>query len=151
VLLGGAGLFVTRKGILPVVLVLVGPLCGTALENAGTARGSVVFAADGLYERIVIRDVPYRGRTARILLQDLSISGGLYLDDGSMAFDYTRYFDLYRLFTPELKTALAIGGGAYTVPGAILRGSPRATVDVAEIDPSLHALALRYFSLPDDA
>jgi len=24
-------------------------------------------------------------------------------------------------------------------------------VDVAEIDPSLHALALRYFALPDDA
>ncbi len=99
----------------------------------------------------MIRDIPYRGRTARILLQDLNISGGLYLDDSSMAFDYTQYFDLYRLFTPELKTALAIGGGAYSVPRSILRDSPRAIVDVAEIDPSLHALALRYFDLPDDA
>ncbi len=121
----------------------------------GTSRRrsdrGVVFAADGLYERIVIRDIPLRGRTARILLQDRNISGGLYLDDGSMAFDYTQYFDLYRLFTPELKTALAIGGGAYTVPRSILRDSPRAIVDVAEIDPSLHALALRYFALPDDA
>ena len=68
-----------------------------------------------------------------------------------MAFDYTKYFDLYRLFTPELKTALAIGGGAYSVPRSILHDSPRAIVDVAEIDPSLHALALRYFDLPDDA
>jgi spermidine synthase len=78
------------------------------------------------------------------------VSGGVFLDDGGMAFDYTKYFDLYRLFTPELKTALAIGGGAYNVPAAILRDSPRATVDVAEIDPTLHALALRYFALPDD-
>jgi spermidine synthase len=152
VLLGGAGLLATRKlpKILPVGLALLGLISGVALTQAGMVRGDV-FAADGLYERIVIRDIPYRDRSARILLQDRNVSGGLFLDDGSMAFDYTRYFDLYRLFTPELKTALAIGGGAYTVPRSILHDSPRAIVDVAEIDPSLHALALRYFDLPDDA
>jgi spermidine synthase len=152
VLLGGAGLLATRKlpKNLPVGPGASGPRIRRALRQAGMADG-VVFAADGLYERIVIRDMPYRGRSARVLLQDLNVSGGLVLDDGSMAFDYTRYFDLYRLFTPELKTALAIGGGAYTVPRSILRESPRAIVDVAEIDPSLHALARRYFDLPDDA
>jgi len=152
VLLGGAGLLATRKlpKALPVGLALLGLLSGIALVAATAGDRGAVFAADGLYERIVIRDIPYRGRPARILLQDLNVSGGLYLDDRSMAFDYTRYFDLYRLFTPELKTALAIGGGAYTVPRAILHDSPRATVDVAEIDPSLHALALRYFDLPGD-
>ncbi|MGB5081473.1 MAG: fused MFS/spermidine synthase [Burkholderiales bacterium] len=154
VLLGGVGLLATRKlsKILPLGLALLGLVSVVALRQAGTADGpSVVFAADGLYERIVIRDIPYRDRTARILLQDRNISGGQYRDDGSMAFDYTRYFDLYRLFVSELKTALAIGGGAYSVPGSILRDSPRAIVDVAEIDPSLHALALRYFALPEDA
>jgi len=154
VLLGGAGLLATRKlpKILPLGLALLGLVSGIALRQVGTAEDrGVVFAADGLYERIVIRDIPLRGRSARILLQDRNVSGGLYLDDGGMAFDYTQYFDLYRLFTPELKTALAIGGGAYSVPGSILRHSPRAIVDVAEIDPSLHALALRYFDLPDDA
>ncbi|HKW36213.1 MAG TPA: fused MFS/spermidine synthase [Burkholderiales bacterium] len=151
VLLGGAGLLATRKArILPAALALLGVSAGIVLGHGGTA-GSEVFAADGVYERIVIRDIPYHGRTARILLQDLGVSGGVYLDDGSMAFDYTKYFDLYRLFTPELRTALAIGGGAYTVPKSILRESPRAIVDVAETDPSLHALALRYFGLPDDA
>jgi len=153
-LLGGVGLLATRglPKILPLGLAFLGLISGTALRQVAVADGpSVVFATDGLYERIVIRDIPYRNRTARILLQDRNVSGGLYTDDGSMAFDYTQYFDLYRLFIPELKTALAIGGGAYTVPGSILRDSPRATVDVAEIDPSLHALALRYFALPDNA
>jgi spermidine synthase len=131
-------------------LALLGLAAGIVLRHGGAVR-SDVYAADGLYDRIVIRDIPLRGRGARILLQDLNVSGGLYLDDGSMAFDYTKYFDLYRLFTPELKSALAIGGGAYTVPRSILHDSPRATVDVAEIDPSLHALALRYFDLPGDA
>jgi spermidine synthase len=152
VLLGSAGLLATRKPkILPAGLALLGLMSGAALMAATAGDRGAVFAADGLYERIVIRDIPYHGRTARILLQDLNVSGGLVLDDGSMAFDYTKYFDLYRLFTPELKTALAIGGGAYTVPRSILRDAPRAIVDVAEIDPSLHALALRYFDLPDDA
>jgi spermidine synthase len=154
VLLGGLGLLMTRKlpKIVPVGVALLGLISGIALRHDAMADGrSVVFAADGLYERIVIRDIPLRGRTARVLLQDRNVSGGLYLDDGSMAFDYTKYFDLYRLFIPELKTALAIGGGAYNVPRSILHDSPRAIVDVAEIDPSLHALALRYFDLPDDA
>jgi len=154
VLLGGIGLLATRRlaKVVPVGLALLGLISGTVLGRVGITNGpGVVFAADGVYEKIVIRDIPYRGHTARILLQDLSVSGGVYPEDGSMAFDYTQYFDLYRLFVPELKTALAIGGGAYTVPGAILRGSPRAIVDVAEIDPSLHSLALRYFALSDDA
>ena len=144
----------TRKlpKIIPLGLALLGLISAIALGQIAVAEDrGVVFAADGLYERIVIREIPLRGRTARILLQDRNVSGGLYLDDGSMAFDYTKYFDLYRLFTPELKTALAIGGGAYSVPRSILHDSPRAIVDVAEIDPSLHALALRYFALPDDA
>src|SRR5712691_4783309 len=74
VLLGGVGLLVTRRlpKILPVGLALLGLISGIALGRVGvTGDRSVVFAADGLYERIVIRDIPYRGRTARILLQDL--------------------------------------------------------------------------------
>jgi spermidine synthase len=154
VLLGAAGLLLTRKlpKAVPLAVALLGLACGIALRQIAVAGESgVVFAADGLYERIVIRDIPLRGRTARILLQDRNVSGGLYLDDGSMAFDYTKYFDLYRLFRPELESALAIGGGAYSVPKSILRDSPRAIVDVAEIDPTLHALAMRHFALPEDA
>lgn len=153
VLLGGVGLLLTRKmpAVLPVGLAFLGLVSGAALRDVAVADGpDVVHAADGLYERIVIRDIPHRDRTMRILLQDSNVSGGVFLDDGEMAFDYTRYFELYRLFTPELKTALAIGGGAYNVPSAILRQSPRAIVDVAEIDPSLRSLAIRHFALPED-
>jgi spermidine synthase len=154
VLLGGVGLLITRTmpRIVPVGLALLGLVSGMGLRHMTVVeQRGVVFAADGLYERIVIRDMPLQGRTARVLWQDHNVSGGLYQDDGSMAFDYTKYFDLYRLFVPELRTALAIGGGAYNVPRAILLDSPRTIVDVAEIDPSLHALALRYFALPDNA
>jgi spermidine synthase len=154
VLLGASGLLATRglPRVLPLGLMLLGLAAGAVLGKlAATGERGQVYAADGLYERIVIRDVALRGRSARILLQDRGASGGMHLDDGSMAFDYTKYFELYRLFTPELRAALAIGGGTYSVPGALLRTAPRAIVDVAEIDPSLHALAQRYFALPADA
>ncbi len=154
VVLGGVGLLMTRKSakILPIGLLIVGVATGIALRHVGTSDGGRdVFAADGLYDKIVIRDIPYRGRTARVLLQDLNISGGQFVDDASMAFDYTKYVDLYRLFIPRVRTALAIGGGAYTVPRSILEHSPGAVVDVAEIEPSLHALAISYFGLRDDA
>lgn len=153
VLLGSIGMLVIsgKRRIFPVSLILLGLLCSFALARSAHAEGrGVVYAADGLYEKIVIRDIAYQGRTARILMQDRNINSGMFLGDGSMAFDYTKYFDLYRLFTPELRTALAIGGGAYSVPKAILLDSPGAIVDVAEIDPSLHGLAREYFALPDD-
>ena len=153
VLLGGSGILLLprRSRTIPVSLILLSLLSGYALTHLEiTDAKGVVFAADGLYEKIVIRDVAYQGRTARILMQDRNINGGMYVDDGRMAFDYTKYFDLYRLFTPDLKSALVIGGGAYSVPKAILHGSAGTIVDVAEIDPSLHALARKYFELPDD-
>ncbi|MBI4807496.1 MAG: fused MFS/spermidine synthase [Nitrosomonadales bacterium] len=153
VLLGSIGMLVLsgKRRIFPISMILLGLLCGFALKQFDERAGKgVVYVADGLYEKIVIRDIAYQGRNARILLQDRNISSGMFIDDGSMAFDYTKYFDLYRLFTPGLKTALAIGGGAYSVPKAILHDSPKAIVDVVETDPSLHGLAKEYFALPDD-
>jgi spermidine synthase len=153
VLLGSMGLLLTRKmpAALPAGLVLLGLASGAALRHADAAdQPGVIYARDGLYERIVIRNMRHEGRPVRVLWQDQNVSSGLYLDDGSLAIDYTRYFELYRLFTPELRTALAIGGGAYTIPKAILQHAPQAVVDVAEIDPTLHALAVRFFELPED-
>jgi len=154
VLLGCLGLAATRKlsPVVPVGVALLGLAFGFLLRPAGGPEPiSLVYAADGLYDRIVIRDVHHEGRAVRILWQDQNMNGGMYLDDGSLAFDYTKYFDLYRLFTKELKSALVIGGGAYGIPGAILRDAPSALVDVAEIDPTLHSLAVKYFELPEDA
>ena len=154
VLLGGAGLLVARgmPRIYPAGLMLLGLVFAMALRQiAAEERADVVYAAEGLYERIVVRDMRHQGRPVRILWQDRNMSSGQFLDDGGMAFEYTKYFELYRLFVPELKAALAIGGGAYSVPKSILSDSPRAVVDVAEIEPILHALALRYFELPEDA
>lgn len=153
ILLGAAGLFACRKQrrVLAAMLGVTGLAAVLATGSQAPAEASgTVYSADGRYDRIIVRDIPYQGREARILLQDRNINSGMFLDDGRMAFEYTRFFDLYRLFVPRLETALAIGGGAYSVPKAILRDVPTALVDVAEIEPTLFELAGRYFGLPDD-
>ncbi len=151
-LLGAFGLLIYARAqrIAVGAVLLVGLLAAGASTRLEPGPGvGVQLRFEGLYEQIVVRDYTWRGRPARLLLQDRNISGGLFLDDGRMTFDYTKYFDLYRLYTPRLERALAIGGGAYTVPRAILRDVPWAIVDVAEIEPALLPVAQRYFDLPD--
>ena len=109
VALGGVGmLYWTRRSRLPIAsMLLTAALLGVALAKwESSDPPGIVFSTDGLYEKIVVRDIEYQGRTARILLQDRNINSGMFVDDGRMAFDYTRYFDLYRLFSPGLQRAL---------------------------------------------
>lgn len=153
-LLGGAGMLIAgrarRRAAGAAALLLGVALAFGAQHLPATTDDSIVFGRDGLYERIVVQDITLKNRPARILLQDRNPSSGMYRDDGSMAFDYTRYFELHRLYTPRVKRALAIGGGAYSVPGALLEQLAEVEVDVAEIEPLLLPVARQYFGLPEN-
>jgi spermidine synthase len=151
-LLGGTGMLIAAKQrqqrLVAAGVLLLGLVLAVLTQKLpGQADSSVVFKQDGLYEQITVRDTALHNRPARLLLQDLNPSSGMYRDDGSMAFDYTRYFELYRLFTPRLERVLAIGGGAYSVPAALLQQLPELTVDVAEIEPLLLPVARQHFGL----
>lgn len=113
-------------------------------------QGKIQHSQDGLYEKITVYDGEFAGRPTRFFEQDRSLSGAMFLDSDELVFDYTRYFNAYKLFNTEVKNALVIGGGAYSIPKALLSELPKATVDVSEIEPSLHTLARQYFRLPDD-
>ncbi len=152
-LLGGGGMLIAararRRAMLAAGVLLAGlALAFIAHTAPAPADKSIVFSRDGLYERIVVRDMSLQNRPARLLLQDRNPSSGMYLDGGGMAFDYTQYFDLYRLFAPQSRRALAIGGGAYSVPKALLEQLPEIEVDIAEIEPLLLPVAQQYFGLP---
>lgn len=109
-----------------------------------------VYSSDGIYEKIVIRDGTFQGRPTRFLLQDRSSSGAMFLDGDDLVYDYTKYYALHEVFTPNANRVLVIGGGAYSIPKAYVKELPNATVDVAEIEPSLIDLAERYFNTPRD-
>jgi len=158
----GVGVFLFLLGIIPiayfgierrftvVVTVLAAGLLLLASSSMPAAMDNVVYARDGVYERITILDGTYRGRPARFLRQDTSHSAAMYLDSDELAYDYTKYYVLHRMFVPEVKRALVIGGGAYSIPKALLAELPDVRVGVSEIEPSLVELSKTYFRLPDD-
>ena len=113
---------------------------------------TVVYQSDGLYQQITIYEGSYLNRPARFLLLDRSESGAMFLDSSDpsdLVYDYTKYYSLYKVFTPRVRNALVLGGGAYSIPKALLHELPDAVVDVAEIEPSFLDLAKRYFGAAD--
>jgi len=116
----------------------------------GLGANNLVYRHDGVYEKLLIYDGEYKGRPTRFFQQDRSNSGARYLDTDELVFDYTKYYALYKIFNPQLKKALIIGGGAYSIPKALLKEPGVELVEVAEIEPSLYDLAKKYFRLADD-
>lgn len=122
---------------------------GEALQNS---QGDLVHQEDGLYEKIAIHDEVENNRPVRRFTQDKSKSGAMYLDTDDptdLVYDYTKYYELYKVFDVLPKNAYVIGGGAYSIPKALLYELPDVHVDVTEIEPSLYRLSKEYFNLQD--
>lgn len=161
----GTGLTLCALGLLPLLalgyrqqrLVLtfaVGALLGgIGLTAASYVHGSVLYHKDGVYETIMIYDTTYKERPTRFFLQDQSFSSAMFLDTEDptdLALEYSKYYELYQVFKPDVTHALVIGGAAYSLPKALLAKLPEASVHVSEIEPSLFELAKRYFNLTDN-
>lgn len=118
-----------------------------------TTDRNILYRKDGIYEKITIFDGQLAGRPVRFFQQDRSVSGAMFLDSNDpkdLAYDYTKHYSLYKIFNPKVANALVMGGGAYSIPKVLLAELPKANIDVAEIEPSLHELAKKYFGLKDD-
>ena len=112
-------------------------------------KGDAVYSKDGVYGKIIIYDGVFDGRQTRFFQQDQSNSSAIFLDSDDptdLVYEYTKYYSLYKIFKPNVQNALVIGGGAYSIPKALLWELPNATVDVSEIEPSLFDLAKKYFN-----
>jgi predicted membrane-bound spermidine synthase len=111
----------------------------------------LVYSHDGVYEKLLIFDREYKGRPTRFFKQDRSSSAAMYIKNDELVFDYSKYYILYKLFKSDLKQTLVIGGGAYSIPKALLNEPGVELVEVAEIEPSLLDLGKKYFRVPEDS
>lgn len=110
---------------------------------------SVVYVRDGVYQRINIYDGQYQGKSARFLQQDRDSSAAEFINSDELVYKYTKYYAVYHILHPDIKEALMIGGGGYSVPKALLQDLPNVHIDVAEIEPSLFNLVKQYFNVPE--
>lgn len=139
-----AGLLVFTLLFLPILFVIFNFL------DKQLKPGNIVFAKDGVYGKIVIYDGLYYGLKTRFLRQDLDESSAMFHKYPNHVYEYTKYYSLYKLQNPQIKNALTIGGGAYTVPKSLLNDSPGVIVDVAEIEPELFDIVKKYFKVPQN-
>ncbi len=136
-----------------VVLFLTLPIVHLTLISFNLLRENpaVVYRDEGLYDNIVIYDGEFFDTPARFLQQATDASSAMYLSSDELVYDYTKYYEVYKLVTNRPQHALVIGGGAYSVPKALLQDDPKVIVDVAEIEPELLSIGQKYFRVPKDS
>jgi spermidine synthase len=127
-----------------------GVFCIGSTKMMQFASASTLYMKDGVYQKISIYSGQSNGRPARFLMQDRNSSAASFVNSDDLVYDYTKYYAVYKIFNPDIKNALMIGGGAYSVPKALLKDEPSANIDIAEIEPSLFDLGKQYFNVPND-
>lgn len=110
----------------------------------------IIYTGASEHNHYRIIDRVYNDRPSRLLLSGdkHAPQSGLALDDDAeLLFDYNqRLLEVALSLNP--KSILMIGGGAFTLPRALLSHLPKARIDAVEIDQLLPKLAHKYFQLP---
>lgn len=109
----------------------------------------IIYKGKSEFGQYKIVDQIYNDRQARVLFgDDKTPQSGMALDnDPTLLFNYNqRFLEIIESIKP--KSVLIIGGGAFTLPKAIIERFDNSIVDVVEIDPLLPKLANQFFGLP---
>jgi predicted membrane-bound spermidine synthase len=118
-------------------------------------RIPVIADIDTQYGRVLVYEVAGTpiDKTIRILSTGgpFGIQNAIFPDRiDDLVIGYTKLFRLAGYFNPTLKTALMMGGGAYTYPRDFINNFPQATMDIVEIDPAVTQIAKKYFYFKPD-
>lgn len=109
----------------------------------------ILFETNTALEHYQVVERIYEGRPARVLFSGpkRAAQSGIGLDDNpDLLFDYNqRLLEIANALYP--KRILVIGGGAFTLPMALMAALPDADVDVVELDDGLEVIATDHFGL----
>lgn len=107
-----------------------------------------LFEKDSAYHYILVTED--RDYDARFLQFNNYIESGVALDPPwETRTAYTDSFHLARIFRPELKRVLVIGGGGGIGPRKFVNDDPAVEVDLVEIDPVVVEVSKTYFHLEE--
>lgn len=111
----------------------------------------ILFDGSSEHNTYQVAETIHNERKARVLYSGgTAPQSGLALDDNpELLFNYNqRFLEIAESTRP--RSILLIGGGAFTLPKALLERFANLHIDVVEIDPLLPKLAKEYFDLQDD-
>lgn len=142
----------SRRGLAMVgALLLAAP--GLFVLNSGAsvpvrAGQRIIFEADSAYHHVVVVDD--RDQGARYLQFNNYVESGISLaPPHETRVSYPDSFHLARVFRPELRNILIIGGGGGVGARKFVEDDPRVSVDLVEIDPLVAEVGFRYFHLAE--
>ena len=107
---------------------------------------------DTQYGRVLIRNLQYGGRNARLMNVGIGFESATYIDDKykyDLVFQYLAYYDLMFESKNEVKNCLMIGGAGYGYPKYYISHYEDKNMDVVEIDEDVTKLAKEFFYLDD--
>jgi len=107
---------------------------------------------DTQYNRVFIYETNdwYTGKPIKLMRINNEYSSAMFLEDDSLVFPYSRYFQLPEHFKPDFQKVLILGGAGYCYPRHFLKKYPNAQIDVVEIDPMITTIARKEFKLKDN-
>lgn len=108
----------------------------------------ILFDETTFYHRIrVTQSYDTNNRILRSLFLDTTSEGSQYVNSSEIPIEYQKYWELSKIFCGELKSALFLGAGSFTMPEATSKQYKSADIDVIEIDPEVIHIGEKYFKL----
>ena len=109
---------------------------------------TILFEQTTPYHRIRVVEAPAAdGDRARYLFLDTTVEGGRFLRSGKPAVPYQEAWELVRGYGPQPRRAAFLGGGAFSMPLAMLDAFPELQADVVEVDPAVIDVGRRFFGI----
>jgi spermidine synthase len=111
---------------------------------------SVIYDQNTFYHRIrVYQKEVDKGDKMISLYLDTAFEGARYERSQQIPSKYQRYWELSRIFSPQLERAAFLGAGAFVMPEALIRSRSTVKVDVIEVDPQLIEVGRRFFKIDE--
>jgi hypothetical protein len=119
-------------------------------SNVNSFQANYLAWVDTPYQTLKVFDTQFGTETIRALRTDpFGTQGATFLNNNELVFDYLKYFDLYKVFSPEAETALMIGAGVYAYPVHFIKGGQNLRIDVVDIDEQITNVSKNYFGLKE--
>lgn len=150
--IAGYGLFAMPRGrkarLLAGFCLIFGAAMYAQPHAQATRTASTIYEQTSYYHRIrVSEDQTATGVTRRLLHLDSTTEGGQYQNARGLPINYQNYWELTKVFCPQIKSALFLGGGGFGMPKAMQNAFPQCRIEVIELDPMVIEVGRKYFGI----